>query len=918
MKNFLNKLVAVLLMALATVGYSCQDCDHEPYDDTELREQIADLYSKLTALENKVNANMQTVEAMMAGRTAIQSYEQDKDGNWVLTLTDGKQITIYAEYEPEALPTSLIYVMEVEIDGVKTKVWATMGADGQLTPLMDGANYIPVVPEEVEIPTMPTIPSLEYKVEDGKIWIKLSNSEQWIETGMTDESLDDLLGQGGACGITKVVFNTAENQQGVEETISATFTLSDGSTFTVAMDGVCNFAFEYYGDVIDCFYLAPGTTTDNKLILTQNLLVDFIKEVPQGWTIAFGEKDLYGEYPITLTAPTAAAIESGAAVAEGTIKLIGVFEGGKTAIAKLTVTTKGFKTISMANGQVVIEPNAGISGYTYGILPAADYNAATLKNTLETIYLPKGLWKDWQAPYHAVSNDAPIEKSVTAVYGQALTPGVKYVLWAALLSETYDEVAFDYIYSLASDFETVSFSELVVEATATNITFNDIVVKINFQGFDRYYGGIMQSSFFSKESQLSMINDAYKYNMVSYLTSYANDTPTVEASLTSFPCADISGISFSTSYTMWIIPIEEGKTEYAEEDMRIFEWTSANLEAGSSLMVTEVANTFQADYTSLSVNLKADDGASEAYYKWYATSNLPAESELAMDVLTTGTTFDAMNPTAAAYNLTSNTEYTLVAIAVDADGKYGQICKFAHKTNGITFSETFKLTIEKQAAANPFDDATKASFKPTVEGGTAERYYYMNLTDSEVATWGSDDAIAAELAVGTNRSNTKYLTNGCIVLNYLTTGTQYTFFIVAFDGTNYSKMQKITYTPTTPTINVISASDARWEASKPTVTIDTVTPPSSGTYSMVTFTVTPAAGTKVEGGHLAPSAMSGNATEQITTIMTGGISSHYITALAEAKTFSKAFNINTTKLYLTWTDAEGNYYEPMAVTVSAE
>ena len=94
MKNFLNKLVAVLLMALATVGYSCQDCDHEPYDDTELREQIADLYSKLTALENKVNANMQTVEAMMAGRTAIQSYEQDKDGNWVLTLTDGKQITI--------------------------------------------------------------------------------------------------------------------------------------------------------------------------------------------------------------------------------------------------------------------------------------------------------------------------------------------------------------------------------------------------------------------------------------------------------------------------------------------------------------------------------------------------------------------------------------------------------------------------------------------------------------------------------------------------------------------------------------------------------------------------------------------------------------------------------------------------------
>ena len=104
MKNFLNKLVAVLLMALATVGYSCQDCDHEPYDDTELREQIADLYSKLTALENKVNANMQTVEAMMAGRTAIQSYEQDKDGNWVLTLTDGKQSPSTPSMSPRLCP----------------------------------------------------------------------------------------------------------------------------------------------------------------------------------------------------------------------------------------------------------------------------------------------------------------------------------------------------------------------------------------------------------------------------------------------------------------------------------------------------------------------------------------------------------------------------------------------------------------------------------------------------------------------------------------------------------------------------------------------------------------------------------------------------------------------------------------------
>ena len=151
MKHLFNKLVAVLLMALATVGFSCSECDHEPYDDTEIREQIADLYAKLAALQNQVNANMTTLQGMISGLTTVKGYQQDANGNWIIELSDGTKFTVYAEYKPEALPSSLVYVMEVEIEGVKTKVWATMGADGQLTPIMDGANYIPVVPEEVHL-----------------------------------------------------------------------------------------------------------------------------------------------------------------------------------------------------------------------------------------------------------------------------------------------------------------------------------------------------------------------------------------------------------------------------------------------------------------------------------------------------------------------------------------------------------------------------------------------------------------------------------------------------------------------------------------------------------------------------------------------------------------------------------------------
>lgn len=919
MKNFYNKLVAVLMMVLATVGYSCQDCDHEPYDDTAIKEQIADLYSKLAALESKVNANMQTIADMMAERIAIKNYVKEGD-NWVLTLTNGEKLTIYGEYEPEQLPTNLIYVIEVEIDGVMTKVWATMGADGKLTPIMDGSNYIPVVPEEVE---MPTIPSLEYKVEDGKIWIKLSNSEQWIETGLTDEALENLLDQAGACGIIAVGFKTIKNEYGEEETVSATFTLADGSTFTVSIDGACIFEFTYWNDLVYSFYLAPGNTYGNnendRLSLSHKNLVDFIKEVPQGWTIEFGELDRYGDFPITLTAPSAEAIENGTAVANGTIKLIGVFEGGKTAIAKLEVTTTAFKTIAVADGHVSIEPNTGVEEFAYGILPASEFDAAALKTKLETEFLPYGLWTGWNPPYNVSTAYQVIETSVEKIYGQELTPGAEYVLWTVLVKGT--KVGYDYEYSLNSEIFTQPFAQVVVDAQATKITFNDITVKINFLGFDKYYGGIMLSNYFNKESKLEEINNAYEWNMTSYLTEYTNDAPTIETSLQNFPCADISGIAFNTSYTMWIIPIEAGKTAYSESDMRIFEWTSANVEEGGTLTVNEVAGTLVQEYESLSVNLENNTAASSIYYKWYETAALPAEDKLAMDVLTTGSTFDPANPTVSSYNLTYNTSYTLVAVPVDGEGKYGSVCKFEHKTKDLTYSETFKLAVEQQTLP-AIQAATQAKFKLTTEGTTSTniKYYYMNLTDADLAKWESEAEIAAVLALGGNSARkTAYLTDGCFSITSLKTDTQYTLYVLAYDNSEYTKVQKYTYTPKNE-VTIIAATDAKWEASKPTVTFDEVTFVSGRNYK-VTYTVTPASGTKVSGGTYMNSTMNSKTTafDKLSYMLTSaGIANYYIKDIEVATSNTKTLQAAYVSVYVTWTDADGNYYEPMKVEIPTE
>jgi hypothetical protein len=276
---------------------------------------------------------------------------------------------------------------------------------------------------------------------------------------------------------------------------------------------------------------------------------------------------------------------------------------------------------------------------------------------------------------------------------------------------------------------------------------------------------------------------------------------------------------------------------------------------------------------------------------------------------------------AEAYNLEADTEYTLATIAVDGEGKYGEVKTFVYKTLGVSFSETFKLSIAQQAIAAPFDAATKGMFKFTTEGGTATHVYYFNFTADEAADWGGDEAIAKELVLNENWSRktinmaTQLDENGCYTITNLKTGTEYTLYAVAFDGENYSKLQKVTYTPTL-NATIIPATDAKWEASKPTVTVNSVEP--AGYSYTVNYTVTPAAATKVDGGHFNNIYTNGKgAAELVTYMMTAMDSYHYVKAIETAQTYEKTFNITSAAIWVTWCDAEGNYYEPIKVAITA-
>lgn len=796
MKNFFNKLVAALMMVSAMVGVSCSECDHVPYDDTEIKAQIADLYQKIAALESKLNADVASLQGMIGGLVTVKSHTQDANGNWTITLSDGTSFVVYAEYKPEALPTNLIYVMEV--DGVK--VWATMGADGKLVPLMDGDNYIPVVPEEVEIPEFPT---LETKVdEDGKIWIKFSNSETWIETGFSADMLDELLpeddttGDAGAacmCNIVAVEYVYAEDEWGDEVAVAAIFTLGDGSTFTVDFqkeDGnKVGFYYEGQRDAITTFYLAPGAT-DRYIELRYENLVDIIKEVSEGWTVTIPEINPEENYvTVSVKAPSEEAIAANPAIANGSVKVFGVFEDGKSLVTKMSFTSGNpFKVVAATSKQVKVEAHTGVQGFVYGVMPASEYNAETIETTTNEAL----------ANYEALTvsswDGLKLDTDPATVYGQELEEGVEYIFYVATYVER--QVGYNFVSEVSSAFKTVTFTKQTASFAQTASTFNSINVDAKMGGFTTYYAVFSTKNEFNLDEWLSYSVNMYlgwgidpecTYNLSSSYT-YSGSVlglPFVESSLQLNP---------ATEYVICIVPAEEGKTEYTADDVYLFEeFKTADLATGGTVEVD--ATTVDADFTSASATLVAN-GASMIYYNFYKKAEVPATDEALVADLVATNYFAANGQDVYANDLEVGVEYVLAVLAVDANGAYKAPQQFAFTTKAVTFDSPVTVTIDE--ANSVINQKAGVLTWAAANGEVKEYLVYLAKTSAYAyanTMGGTPEAASKWMVVNQEMYQVKHLTENSITQNFYNTD-PYILIVIAVDNDGkYAKPAVWEFTP---------------------------------------------------------------------------------------------------------------------------
>ena len=908
----------ILATLAAPVFTSC-------YDDTAILDRLDKVEQKLTDLETKLNTELAALKTLLEGQIAalqgevdklvtVSSCTENKDGSYEIVLSDGKSFVVYPEYEQDL--TGL--VTTTTVNGVVC--WAVY-EEGKAVVVTD-ADGKPV-------PVVSVVPEVRVDAETGVIELSFDEGKTWIEVG-TD----------AYCVFSDAEVNYSDmytDEQEAEDPdyyqeipMSVTVALPDGSTFTVTIDGAANFMFcSNYGGMIKTQYISAGATTAIPVMASN--ISEWIKEVPAGWVVEEDTKYLaeYGQAEFKVTAPSAEAIASGAAVAEGNLKVLAVAEGGKSITATVKLTTKPFAGISAAKGVLNVQMNAGLGGgYLVGVSPVDAFDAdaiiAELKPAVEAVEESWGdmmpSWSPWYVEdTETVLDDNYFDSTVEGykisdlVLAEELVEGETYIVWAIAI-DTYPMGGWYDGYRLGDIATTLYLNGgIELDETKTKVSFNDINITVNFKGVESFFGYFAEASYGTPTLQdiADQVNGEYlaydEYHTVSWENGlYVGD-----------PNSLVNGyytIEPGSDYYLWLVPRIEGKKEYTVNDVYFYEWSTNPLVSGGSLAVTAGEPTL--DYKKITVPLTAE-GAVYTYYSFVDPEMVSTIADKQEYLLTKGTMRDGGNVSALIANIAPAQTKTLLAMAVDKDGKYGEVFQKDYTSKEMEYAAA---VVKAELQGKP---AQTGVVKISCDAEVDTYYYWYGSTEDyqwENSSYfgGSAESASAFIALTPDsylldKVTAAELPAEGIEMEDLTVGSPSVFVVSAKLTTGeFTKATVVEFTPEMDLGTIVYATDDNgaenpaWVAAKPTVTyeVDNV-----GDFAHVTWTVDVPEGFTAKTACVHPEYLTDypSVKSKIEFFLTYPYIDLYDVVEGEeysCPSASKGYNI-----YTVVCDAEGNYYE---------
>ena len=898
MKNFYANFKCVLctLVGAALIATSC----HEPYDDTELRNEIADLFAKVEALEQRLDAEVDALTTLIAAaesnlteainsKTVVTSATEKEDGSWEIILSTGQKITVHPKFvptpqEPEKNEGCITVIKEGD-----AYYWAVI-TNGTPVAMTDASgNKIPVGHN--------TQPMIDVNPTTGEVRISVDGGATWVTVEKQAE-------QNGGVQETSCIFTGVKDSEH-----SVEFMLADGSIISIPKAEEIDF-----GVKAGKTFVVPGESVD--VALTANNIDDLtVIAKPEGWKATINGKI------ITVTAPKQEAIDNGSAELEGVIKIHASGNDGKCKVGKLPVSASDKSVILAIDGdKLTIYNNAGLrrSGVNYGISRSADFSAEAIAEAKNEYSL---MAMEAYDPVTEVSIKMLYNYLVLENYDDAnlveLPAGESYVIWAIAGSDDWAHVysAEEVIYTL--------FTPPFLNIEKGKVTFNTAEISVVGGGYDSYIVGSL-NGINVEEAKASLKNSFENWQ---YGYGEFGDTVTdlyFKGNVTDFHYMGWPNEIYpNTTYLVYVLPMTEGKSggDYKFEDIVLCDITTSNIEAGGSATLEITAS--ETTYTYIDINITGSSNTaiiyaaplSEDEMKQYSTDEALLEYVIAY---CTEYSQIQMGNTGSAYisSLTPGESAYVAAIAVDENGKYSKLYKEKFSAKSLAFNESLKVKIDEQASTVGI---STAKIKVSTEGGTAVKYRYL-VTETGGYYWNSMGSVAA--AEGTIAISTSYyiqeigvdeLVDGCIAVSDLETGSEHIFVVLAFDAEgNPSRATSMLFTPSLPEYPLIRSTNEAYAAAKPTYSFNVVWNGDIGCFD-IACDITPAAGTQkywVAGLGQEYLSSDSAARDAVNYLLLKEGQYYGSEAFTSAATYNGTyiFDVNS-NLWITWMDAQGNYYE---------
>ena len=756
-------------IAILSLAVSCDKCDcvpQEPYDDTQIKEAIKDLQDRVSQLESKVAENVAALQSMIS-LGSIRSCEFDSQtGKAVITLADGKKITV-------DLTVKGMSLMTVLKDSHGKYYWAVC-TDGKSTFLEIEGKKVPVA----------VTPAL--KISEQNEWlISVDGGATWVSTGIYQQvsSGDAVPGNPGTPeNPSAPMFFTDVKVEGN----MLVLTLADGNVIKVAITGEAVFESE-----TDTLWFARESVQKTAALKMNNLKAFTITEKPEGWTAS-----VQSDTTLLVTSPADITL----APRSGAVKILGLFEGGSNPeIVTVELVYEEAVTLAPAVGtevSVVLSDHAleDVEGYVIGAWKASDFSKEAVAQWLNTE-------EGYLSECYSVSRNFDIAELV-----QEYDPTEAYVVFATVHLPVMQLISGSMKYE-SDDIQSVKIGSTQAQFGFSDIYFDSANLYLELKDIPEYYGGFAELGFWEAVEKENTLKSITQENLPKQTVN------TYEGPANGFPDGVInSSILPGKDYIVWIMPCSESNV-YDEKDFITYSFSTPGVSADPSIaapsyVVTErTFGGFTAEVTP----------ASEVYKTYAAIRKGTAIPEDEMTCVLELIDIDKHSLGSEKFEVTSNSfsadeEAYLVAVSVSRDGKYGKLLKEKVELKKMEYTDAVSVEV-----ANIEYGVGDVTLMLKFNGNPATISYYCSSS-----VYYSDDVVQDYLAKGqlgdsVNDKQISTLLNGHqIYFEGLTLNVEYTFYALVKDADgNPSRVCKTTFIPTASQVDYILNTDPEYTYGMP-------------------------------------------------------------------------------------------------------